>query len=163
MEDQILRQALTTYGVALQPTRQTMIWKRICQSICALLDGDVRNLFLQTEGRIPLILEFVQKTHKAHFPYLSGVKICPYWLHVLSQYTDVSLKEREALSVAPDTHVIQATIRLGLVPRDAAGSSGVQQLVAEAWREVLRGTDLLPIDHHTPLWLWSRKGFPVIP
>jgi hypothetical protein len=162
MDEQSLRDALTKYGVALQPIRQTLTWKTICHAICALLEGDVRNLFVLTEGRIPRVLEFVQRTHKAQFPYLSGVKICPYWLYVLSQYTDVKLREREALSVAPDTHVIQATIRLGLVPPEAAGRSGVQQLVAEAWREVLRGTDLVPIDLHTPLWLWSRKGFPEI-
>lgn len=162
MDDDTLRGALTRYGVALQPIRQTMTWRTLCQTICALFEGDVRNLFIRTERRIPLVLEFVQRTHKAYFPYLGGAKICPYWLYVLSQYTDVNLTEREALSIAPDTHVIQSTIRLGLVAPDAAGSSGVQQLVADAWREVLKGTDLLPIDLHTPLWLWSRRGFPDI-
>lgn len=162
MDDQSLRTALTKYGVALQPIRQTLTWKTISAAICTLLNSDVRNLFVRTEGRIPSVLEFMQRTHKAHFPYLSGVKICPYWLYVLSQYTDVELKEREALSVAPDTHVIQATIRLGLVPSGVAGNSDIQQLVANAWQEILRDTDLLPIDLHTPLWLWSRKGFPEI-
>jgi hypothetical protein len=162
MDDQTLRSALTRYGLALQPNRQTLTWRTICQTICTLLEGDIRNLFRRTEGRIPAILSFIQRTHKASFPYLSGAKICPYWLYVLSKYTDVQLHEREALSIAPDTHVIQATIRLGLVPAESAGSSDIQQRVASAWQEILQETDLLPIDLHTPLWLWSRQGFPDI-
>jgi hypothetical protein len=27
--------------------------------------------------------------------------------------------------------------------------------------EILRGTGLVPIDIHTPLWLWSRSGFTI--
>jgi len=32
-------------------------------------------------------------------------------------------------------------------------------VVAERWKTLLEGTELDPIDVHTPLWLWSRSGF----
>lgn len=28
-----------------------------------------------------------------------------------------------------------------------------------AWEKALSGTELAPIDIHTPLWLWRRSGF----
>ena len=33
--------------------------------------------------------------------------------------------------------------------------------LAERWKELLMGTDLAPIDVHTPMWLWSRGKFEV--
>lgn len=80
----------------------------------------------------------------------------------MDNYTNASLKHKEALSIAPDTHVIQATIRLGLVAPEYHDSPIVQDLVTDAWAELLAGTGTIPIDLHTPLWLWSRAGFPPI-
>lgn len=79
------------------------------------------------------------KLWKMNFPYLGSNKICNYWLYVMEQYTDVKFVDRENITVAPDTHVIQAS----------------------RWQEILKGTDLFPIDVHTPMWLWSRGKFSV--
>jgi hypothetical protein len=62
--------------------------------------------------------------------------------------------------VAPDRHVIAASLRLGLVAANEAHGAALTARVAERWRETLSGVGLLPIDLHTPLWLWSRAGFP---
>ena len=32
---------------------------------------------------------------------------------------------------------------------------------ANRWEELLEGTDLKPIDVHTPMWLWSRGKFAI--
>ena len=97
------------------------------------------------------------------FPYLSGNKICNYWLYVMGNYTDARLVDREYLNVAPDTHVIQASIRLGLVSdMTESNNQELQLAVARSWENILKGTSILPIDVHTPLWLWSRHGFPQI-
>ncbi|WP_369900200.1 hypothetical protein [Bacillus manliponensis] len=40
------------------------------------------------------------------------------------------------------------------------GTANHRQLVAHTWEQVLEGSDIEPIDIHTPLWLWSRAGFP---
>lgn len=162
MSDDDLKSKLTKYKVALQAQKQTEIWKKICHSICTLFDGDIRNLFIETNGDIPSILELVQGKYKKCFPYLSGPKICNYWLYVMDNYTDVKLTGKEFLSVAPDTHVIQATIKLGIVDSDEQNSPQIQSKVNNAWKEVLEGTGMLPIDIHTPLWLWSKSGFKTI-
>lgn len=50
------------------------------------------------------------------FPYLGGNKICNYWLYVMEQYTDVKFIDRENITVAPDTHVIQAKAVQPMLP-----------------------------------------------
>ncbi|WP_442600642.1 hypothetical protein [Paenibacillus sp. KN14-4R] len=154
-----LREKLIKHKVALQPNKHPATWMSICESIMKHFDGDIRNLFMQCEWNIPNILTYVQKTHKKSFPYLSGPKICNYWLYVMSNYTDAQLTGRDALSIAPDTHVIQASVRLGLIEETQLNSSDIQSQVNQAWKDLLAGTELSLIDLHTPLWLWSRSGF----
>ncbi len=66
----------------------------------------------------------------------------------------------ECLTVAPDTHVIKSTHRLGLITDEEFESSNVQLIVIERWNELLNGSKYRPIDIHTSLWLWSRNNFP---
>jgi len=73
----------------------------------------------------------------------------------------VKFIDRENITVAPDTHIIQASVRLGIITAEEAGQSNVQTVVAQRWNEILKGTDLVPIDVHTPMWLWSRGKFKV--
>ncbi len=159
VDEAYLRQSLMKYKVAIQPTKHTEIWQTICRTLCSCFDGDIRNLFSQYDWHIPDILKYVQSTNKRGFPYLSGPKICNYWLYVMGQYTHGRFTGRDALNVAPDTHVIQASIRLGLIGEEKQGAANIQELVSKAWEELLSGTGILPIDIHTPLWLWSRGGF----
>lgn len=154
-----LQDALTKHKLAIQPNRHTEIWQRISKTIGSLFDGSVRNLFVQCDWCVPDILHSIQGPHKQGFPYLSGPKISNYWLYVMDRYTDANLTGREYLSVAPDTHVVQASIRLGLVEPEKQDSPRIQSIVSEAWVNILKGTGILPIDIHTPLWLWSRSGF----
>ena len=90
-----------------------------------------------------------------------GNKICNYWLYVLEQYTDIEFIDREHITVAPDTHVIQASQRLGIISAEEAQQSNVQILLAKRWEQLLKGTNLKPIDVHTPMWVWSRGKFEV--
>lgn len=79
----------------------------------------------------------------------------------MEQYTNVKFIDRENITVAPDTHVIQASERLGIISLEEAGQGNVQDIVASRWQENLKGTNLVPIDVHTPMWLWSRGEFSV--
>ena len=105
------------------------------------------------------IRNYIQVEHKKDFPYLSSNKICNYWLYVLYQYTDVKYKNLHDLTIAPDTHVIQSTRKLGIITDEEYTKSNVQQIAIEKWSKLLHGTEFCPIDLHTPLWLWSRNGF----
>lgn len=156
-----LREKLLTFRLAIQTNRHPLIWRRISEAIVDLLDGDIRNLFIVLNNDVLQIKEFVQKQHKKRFPYLSGEKICNYWLYVIDTYTPTALLNRHKITIAPDTHVIKASVRLGLIPDEEYGQSHRGE-VAQLWEEVLSGTGIAPIDVHTPLWLWSRAGFPAI-
>ncbi len=105
------------------------------------------------------IRDFIQKNNKVKFPYLSGTKLCNYWMYVIWQYTDRGYKNTEKLTVAPDTHVIKASHRLGLITDGELEKNDVRQIVIDRWNELFKGTKYTPIDIHTALWLWSRNGF----
>ncbi len=151
--------ALTKYKLALQKQKQTEIWISLCNTFIELFDGDIRKLFNILDNDVNKIRNFIQKENKKKFPYLSGIKICNYWLYVIYQYTDRKYKNIDCLTVAPDTHVCKATYKLGLITVTEFNSSNVQSIVIERWKEILKDTQYNPIDVHTPLWLWSRNGF----
>ena len=44
---------------------------------------------------------------------------------------------------------------------EEARKSDVQIILADRWCELLKGTEYVPIDLHTPMWLWSRGKFSV--
>lgn len=160
MPESLLREQLTRFRVALQPNRQPIIWKTLCETIETRFDGDIRNLFHENDFSVAAVKQYIAQSKKA-FPYLGGEKICNYWLYVLEQYTDICFTDRENITVAPDTHVLQASLRLGLITPEEAQQPGRQTLTAQRWQELLAGTGLVPVDVHTPLWLWSRGKFRV--
>ena len=160
MDEGNLREKLVKYKLALQPNKQPIIWRTICETVENEFKGDIRLLFSENDYSVKRIKEYIAK-NKKKFPYLGGNKICNYWLYVMEQYTDVMFVDRENITVAPDTHVNQASERLGIISAEEAAQGNVQEIVANRWQEILKGTDLVPIDVHTPMWLWSRGKFSV--
>ena len=159
MSDEALRFKLVKHKVALQPNKQPVIWRTISNTLKTHYKCDVRELFAESSHRVRELLNTVQKKHKKEFPYLSGNKICNYWLYVMDQYTDADLKDKEYLNIAPDTHIIQSSIKLGVIDENSLSASQLQKEIAERWQQILQDTEFAPIDIHTPLWLWSRSGF----
>ena len=151
--------ALTKYKVALQKNKQTEIWIKLCTTFVELFDGDIRKLFSKLDYDVDKIRDFIQIENKTKFPYLSGTKICNYWMYVLWQYTNIEYKNIEHLTVAPDTYVCKSTWKLELITEEELQSHRVQEIVIERWNKLLKGTKYKPIDIHTALWLWSRNGF----
>lgn len=153
-----LQNALIKHKVALQKNKHTEIWQRICQNLYDNYESNIINLFKKHDYNIGNILKDVQQDNKKNYPYLSGQKIANYWLYVMTNYTDLPFTSKESLSVAPDTHVIQATLKLGLI--EAANDHNLaRSQVAQVWQKLLIDTGIAPIDIHTPLWLWSRNNF----
>ncbi len=159
MTPQDLREKLLLHKVALQPNRHVDIWRRLCDVIVENFSSDIRNLFDICNNDVVLLKEYVQQTYKKSFPYLSGHKIFNYWLHVIEEYTPTQLMNREEITIAPDTHIIQASIKLGVTDRSFDDLSHNREELANLWKNLLHGTGIAPIDIHTPLWLWSRSGF----
>lgn len=160
MSQEDLREKLLKYKVALQPNKHVEIWFRLCDTLVDNFQGDVRKLFLSNDNSVKKIKEYILANKKS-FPYLSGTKILNYWLYVMTQYTDAKLEDRQYITVAPDTHVIQASERLGLITHDELEKPTIREKVSLLWEEVFKETERCPIDIHTPLWLWSRGGFKV--
>ncbi|WP_033827370.1 hypothetical protein [Bacillus andreraoultii] len=159
-----LQDVLTLYKIAIQPNRHTQIWQRIAKAIVQSSNQkNVQGLLEASLYDVAILKSIVQKERKSEFPYLSGPKIFNYWLYVLEKYAGVSWKNRSMISIAPDTHILKATVKLGLCSQDVLrGTAKDREFVADCWAEVLTGTGIDPIDVHTPLWLWSRSGFPPI-
>lgn len=158
----VLRNALLLHRVGLQPNRHPEIWKRVAKGIVKSSEkGNVQGLIESVQSDIAPLKGIMQGTRKSDFPYLSGPKIFNYWLYVLESYTNVSWNSRELITIAPDTHILKATVKLGLCSEEVLkGGADDRQTVAIAWETALAGSGLAPIDVHTPLWLWSRAGFP---
>lgn len=156
-----LRPALIKHKVALQPNKHTNNWKRVSEGIVKYGRGDMRLILEAHDYDIAKIRDFIQ-TNRKDFPYLAGDKICNYWLFVLLQYTSFPIHNRQALTIAPDTHVLNASVRLGVLSSVELEGSNAQTICSDAWDRVLAPSEFLPIDIHTPLWLWSRQGFPEI-
>lgn len=158
MDEIALRSKLLKYKLALQPNKHTQIWKTLCQTIHTDWTGDIRNLFQANNYDVLKIKSYILN-NKKKYPYLSGTKIMNYWLYVMGNYTNLKLTNKKSISIAPDTHVIQATKRLGLIDYVSIDDHNLRETVAELWEEILSETEFSPIDIHTPLWLWSRSGF----
>jgi hypothetical protein len=155
-----LQQKMLKYKVALQPNRHPAIWRTLCETFHNEFDEDVR-VFLSSRNYSVSDIAGHMQLNKKRFPYLSGTKIMNYWLYVLEKYADAKFRDHQNITVAPDTHVIQSSVKLGLINEDAVNMPNIRNMVSKLWDDLLCETELVPIDIHTPLWLWSRSGFTV--
>lgn len=152
-----LRQALTKYKVALQPNKHIQTWKKLAESLYKKF-GDISKLLEQSNNDFIVLRKNIQVDYKKDFPYLSGTKIFNYWSSILIRYGKIHLKNKKEISVAPDTHVIQSSVKLGVItPEESQNLS--REEIAKRWKDLLSKTSIDPIDIHSPLWFWSRNNF----
>lgn len=152
-----LRPLLQVYKVALQPNKHTDTWYRICNTISENW-GSLSQMLEYVNYDFLHLQKLVQITHKKGFPYLSGPKIFHYWSYILGEYGEIKLTNKDFIQIAPDTHVIQCSIRLGIITESQSKKLSKDE-ISEIWRSVLDETNLSPIDMHSPLWFWSRNNF----
>ncbi len=157
MDKDALRESLLKYRLALQPNKHIETWQTLAKTI-AYNFGSFQNLILTSNTDYLQLKEIVQQTYKKGFPYLSGPKIFNYWAFILCEYGHVPLASREYIEIAPDTHITQGSVRLGVITLDEAKSLSKER-ISERWRLALKGSGINPIDMHPPLWFWSRNGF----
>jgi len=149
-----IQKDLLKYNLALQRNKHTEIWIKISHTLNKYFDNDPKKVLETGEFDIEQILKLIQTDQKEHFPYLRGVKMANYWLYVLSEYTDVQLRNINSISIIPDTHVMQSSVKLGLAKSDAK-----PEAVALVWKSLLANSKINPIDMHPVLWNWSRNNF----
>jgi hypothetical protein len=149
-----IRTDLTKHKLGLQPNKHTLIWTSIAQTLHEYYEDDPRNVIREAERDAGKLIALLQKTYRKRFPYLSGPKLSNYWPFILSLYTDVKFKNAQEISIIPDTHVLQSSVRLGIAQ---AGATPLQ--VEAAWKELLKESGINPSQVHPVLWNWSRNKF----
>ncbi len=154
-----LRSKLMKYKIAVQPNKHISTWKTISETIDKNW-GSITNLIKNCDSDFLKLKQVVQKDYKKGFPYLSGPKIFNYWSYILMEYGGIKIKNKEYIEIAPDTHVIQASIKLGVLSEEEAKKFTREQ-ISEAWRTLLEGSGISPIEMHSPLWFWSRNNFKI--
>ena len=155
-EDEI-RAALMKYKLALQPNKHIDTWKKIASTIINNW-GSFNDLFELAKGDFLTLKKIITLDYKKGFPYLSGPKIFNYWSFIINTYGGVKLKNRNFIEIAPDTHITQCSVKLGVI-NSAEADTLSKDAISLRWREILEGSDIDPIDMHPPLWFWSRNGF----
>jgi hypothetical protein len=156
-EANLIKELLLKHKLALQPVKHIDTWRRISTTVnCNWHSFSEMLTFCHNDFLI--LRELIQIKYKKSFPYLSGPKIFNYWAYILTQYCDVTLKNRSLIEIAPDTHVIQASEKLGVLQLNEVENISRDE-VSRRWRVLLEGTGIDPIDVHSPLWFWSRGGF----
>lgn len=154
--DDELRTALTKHALATRPVRHTDTWRKLCGTLTSRYGGDPRAFFEDCEWDVLQILEAL-KNNRQLFPVVSGPKMSSYWLFIISRFTDARLRNKQEISIIPDTHVRRASAYLGVVSDVAEHKT---EKLADLWRIGLQGSGISPSELHGPLWLWSRAGFP---
>jgi hypothetical protein len=151
------REALLKYKLALQPNKHINTWRTIAKTIKENW-GSFESFIDSTDGDFLKLKQIVQVDFKKGFPYLSGPKIFNYWSFIISTYGGVKLKNRDQIDIAPDTHITQCSVKLGVITEKEAETLSKEE-ISKRWRDLLKGSGIDPIDMHPPLWFWSRNGF----
>lgn len=157
MPEELLRKYLSTYKLALQPNKHIATRKKIATTVydnrwsCEKLLQAINHDFLSLQ-------EIIQITHKSWFPYLSWPKIFHYWSYIMQEYCWITWKHAEHIEIAPDTHITQCSVKLGIITAEQSVSISKNEL-SRLRREILDWTTINPIDMHSPLRFWSRNNF----
>lgn len=148
-----VRTDLRKHKLSLQPNKHTDIWIKLCKSFNQFWQDDPRVLIKDSHSCVTRIINYLQE-NKKDYPYLNGSKMSNYWLYILDYYTDIKLQNRHKLSIIPDTHIQQCSIYLGVSTLNDSPEE-----VARKWFELLKGTDISPVELHPIFWNWSRNNF----
>ena len=157
MDREKLKECLMKYKLAIKPNKHVETWYRLSNTISTNW-GSISKLLESTDYDFLELKKVVQTKYKKDFPYLSGPKIFNYWAYIIQEYGGVVLKNREYIEIAPDTHVIQASAKLGVIAEEERDRISRDE-ISRRWREYLKDSGIDPIDVHSPLWFWSRGGF----
>lgn len=157
MGESELRELLMKHRLALQPNKHVQTWQRIAKTIHNNW-GSIKGLIESSDSDFLNLKRLVQSDFKKGFPYLSGPKIFNYWSFIIQEYGQVRLKNSDLIDIAPDTHITQCSVRLGIISAEESETLSREDVSAR-WRDLLKGSGINPIQMHPPLWFWSRNGF----
>ena len=157
MKEEILREKLIKYKLALQPNKHIHTRKTISETI-AKNRWSRENLITFVEYDFLKLKNIIQKEYKKWFPYLSGPKIFNYRSFILQEYGDITLKNAEYIEIATDTHVTKCSVKLGVITATEAEELS-KEAISTKRRTALKWSSITPIQMHPPLRFRSRNNF----
>jgi hypothetical protein len=157
MPIELLREKLLKHRVALQPNKHIDTWRRISNTVHSEWGG-LAGLFQASGNDFLKLREIVQSSHKSGFPYLSGPKIFNYWSCIIQDYGGVQLLNSDEIGIAPDTHIIKCSVRLGVIT-ESESEKLTREVISQRWHDLLKDSGITPNQLHPALWFWSRGGF----
>lgn len=157
VSQEVLKEHLLKYRVAMQPNRHTLTWQTIAKTIQAQW-GSIEQLLASTNFDFIELRNMVQNRERRGFPYLAGPKLFNYWCFILGEKCGIELSNKEHIDIAVDTHVLKCSIRLGVITEEESRTLSTSQ-IAGAWRSRLKSSHIAPTSLNVPLWFWSRSGF----
>jgi hypothetical protein len=152
-----LREKLLKHKVALQPNKHVQTWQTISKTIHENWNS-VSGVFEFIDNDFLKLKQIFQLDNKRGLPYISGPKIFNYWSFIISTYGEISLKNRDFISIAADTHITKCSVKLGVITQEESETLTKDE-IATRWKDLLDGSGIDPIDMHSPLWFWSHNGF----
>jgi len=149
-----LQRDLFKHRLAVQPNKHTEIWSLISHTLHDFYHDDPRKVIQAGECDAAKLIQLIQIGQRERFPYLRGGKLTNYWLFILTLYTNIKMTNMNAISIIPDTHVLQSSVKLGIAKEGTSPDA-----IAAAWKKLLAGFALDPVEIHPVLWNWSRNNF----
>lgn len=157
MPEELLRNYLIQYKIALQPNKHIKTWQTIAQTIFTKR-GSFKKLFETADYDFLELKNMIQTDFKKDLPYISWPKIFNYRSFIIQKYGKIKLKNSEFISIAPDTHITKCSIILWVITETEANTL-TKDSIAQKWLDILKWSWINPIDMHPPLWFWSRNNF----
>lgn len=109
-----LRCQLAKYGLALQPTRHTLNWHIISNTVYDQW-GSFEGMIRAADSDFLKLKDNLQRTYKKGFPYLAGPKLFNYWCFILGTKCGVELQNKQYIDIAIDSHIVRCSVKLGAI------------------------------------------------
>ncbi len=154
-------EAITEHGVAKRKYREVFSYLvPFSKALVYFFDGDPYNLLKACEFDALKIYEKMRTTLSERLPYISGKKILPMYLRMISQHEfPFELKNLEKIPIPVDVHISRATVILGCISGEFQGLQEDFYLeVQRYWTKVCAHSELKPLDLDGSLWTLSKYG-----
>jgi hypothetical protein len=129
------------------------IWLLITDALYAY-KGSTLNLLKSYNFDAWKIYEDLSGPLKKNYPFLSGPKILPMWLKILSEDAGIQLRNMDRLPLPVDKNVAEATYNLLLNRKfDGDVDARITKEVRAVWKQIADDLKSPVISFDTPLWI----------
>lgn len=138
-----------------RPIKDAKIWFTICKKLLEF-EGSVYSLLRNLNFDASDISNYLN-IHKKDFPYLAGYKIKPLWLRMINDTAGIKLNRIEGIPLPIDVHTARMTLKIVFNDDfDGKITEELRERTQKAWKIILNGTSIYPLQIDEPLWLMGK-------